>query len=71
MDFLGVDMKDGGFWKTLLYLLLILPLYQLFLLVYGFIFGQFSFFWEKEKMLLRRMRKAFSIKAKRQDMEEE
>jgi len=52
---LGVDMSTGGFYKTVLYLLLVLPLYQLFLLFYGFIFGQFSFFWEKEKQLIRRI----------------
>ncbi|HSI78495.1 MAG TPA: DUF6787 family protein [Lunatimonas sp.] len=52
---LGVDMSTGGFYKTVLYLLLVLPLYQVFLLIYGFIFGQFSFFWEKEKQFLRRI----------------
>lgn len=52
---LGIDMSTGGFYKTVLYLLLVLPLYQLFLLVYGFIFGQFHFFWEKEKQFLRRI----------------
>jgi hypothetical protein len=61
-DLLGVDMGTGGFWKTVLYLLLVLPLYQAFLLVYGFIFGQFSFFWEKEKQFLRRMRQLFRKK---------
>lgn len=52
---LGIDMSTGGFYKTVLYLLLVLPLYQLFLLIYGFIFGQFNFFWEKEKQFLRRI----------------
>nr|MBI1228588.1 hypothetical protein [Cytophagales bacterium] len=54
-DLLGVDMSTGGFYKTVLYLLLVLPLYQLFLLIYGFIFGQFRFFWEKEKQFLNRI----------------
>lgn len=53
--FLGVEMGSGGFYKTVLYLLLVLPLYQLFLLFYGFIFGQFDFFWQKEKQFLRRI----------------
>ncbi len=61
-DFLGVDTQEGGFFKTLLYLLLVLPLYQVFLLVYGFIFGQFSFFWEKEKQFIRRMGRLFTGK---------
>ncbi|MEX2512025.1 MAG: DUF6787 family protein [Cyclobacteriaceae bacterium] len=54
-DLLGIGMESGGFWKTVLYLLLILPLYQVFLLLYGFLFGQFSFFWEKEKLFFKRM----------------
>ncbi|WP_215226478.1 DUF6787 family protein [Echinicola shivajiensis] len=58
-DFLGVNMESGGVWKTLLYLLLVLPLYQIMLLFYGFLFGQFSFFWEKEKEIFQRLRKLF------------
>jgi uncharacterized membrane-anchored protein len=54
-DFLGISMDRGGFWKTVLYLLLVLPLYQIILLFWGFIFGQFGFFWEKEKQFLRRI----------------
>jgi hypothetical protein len=48
-------MERGGFWKTVLYLLLVLPLYQIILLMWGFVFGQFSFFWEKEKQFIRRI----------------
>jgi hypothetical protein len=54
-DFLGISMERGGFWKTVLYLLLVLPLYQIILLIWGFVFGQFAFFWEKEKQFLRRI----------------
>ena len=49
------EVQKGGFVNTSLYLLLVLPLYQIFLLIYGFIFGQFQFFWEKEKQILRRI----------------
>jgi len=58
--FLGISLEKGGFWKTVLYFLLVLPIYQAFLLVYGFIFGQFHFFWEKEKQFIRRIGRAFS-----------
>ncbi len=54
-DLLGITLEKGGFWKTVLYLLLVLPLYQLILLFYGFVFGQFDFFWEKEKQFFRRI----------------
>lgn len=40
---------------TVLYYILILPFYNLLLLVYGFLFGQFRFFWEFEKRFFGRM----------------
>jgi hypothetical protein len=40
---------------SILYFVLILPIYNLFLLIYGFLFGQFNFFWEYEKKFFRRM----------------
>ncbi len=56
LDFFGIQRGGGqGFANTVLYLLLVLPLYQIILLFYGFIFGQFKFFWEKEKQMLRRI----------------
>jgi hypothetical protein len=39
---------------TVLYYIFILPLYNIILLVYGFIFGQFSFFWQFEKRFMER-----------------
>ncbi len=60
LDFFGIERGGGqGFVNTILYLLLVLPLYQIFLLIYGFIFGQFNFFWEKEKQIFRRISSAF------------
>lgn len=65
LNFFGVERGGGqGFLNTLLYLLLVLPLYQIFLLIYGFIFGQFNFFWEKEKQIFRRIVGMFSKKQK-------
>lgn len=61
LDFFGVE--KGGFVNTLLYLLLVLPLYQIILLIYGFIFGQFDFFWEKEKQIGRRIAGLFRKKS--------
>lgn len=40
---------------TVLYYVLILPLYNLLLLAYGALLGQFRFFWEFEKKFFRRM----------------
>ena len=40
---------------SILYYILILPLYNVILLAYGFLFGQFSFFWAFEKRLFKRI----------------
>lgn len=40
---------------TVLYYILILPFYNLLLLAYGALLGQFRFFWEFEKKFFRRM----------------
>lgn len=39
-----------------LYILLIFPVYQILLVAIGFVFGQFTFFWEFEKKMLRSLR---------------
>ncbi len=54
---LGVSDHLPGWQSTLIYLITVLPLYQLLLLGYGFIFGQFKFFWEFEKKTFRRIGK--------------
>lgn len=63
LSFFGIERgADHGLRNTIAYLLLVLPLYQIMLLVYGFIFGQFRFFWEKEKQLVQRIGKLFTRK---------
>lgn len=50
-------ISGGGereWWMTMIYIMLILPIYNIILLCYGFIFGQFEFFWRYEKKMLRR-----------------
>jgi hypothetical protein len=39
---------------TILYYIFILPLYNVLLLGYGFLFGQFTFFWQFEKRFVER-----------------
>ncbi|EMR02059.1 DUF6787 family protein [Cesiribacter andamanensis] len=55
--FAAIGFDDATpFWlKTVTYLLFIMPFYQILLLAYGFLLGQFTFFWEKEKKLARRI----------------
>ena len=64
LAFFGIE-RGGGFMNTLAYLLLVLPLYQIMLLIYGFIFGQFRFFLEKEKQLVQRIGRVFNRKKKK------
>lgn len=40
---------------SVIYYILILPVYNLILLIYGFIFGQFTFFWNFEKRMMNRI----------------
>lgn len=44
---------------TILYYILILPLYNILLLAYGFVFGQFHFFWNFEKRFFKRISSNF------------
>ena len=46
---------ETNVWFSVIYYILILPVYNVFLLFYGFIFGQFSFFWAFEKRMWYRM----------------
>ena len=49
-------------WASVLYYILILPVYNVFLLLYGSLFGQFRFFWEFEKRFFNRIVSIFKSK---------
>ena len=46
----------GGFLYWMIRIIIILPIYQILLIVFGTLLGQFKFFWEFEKKMLKRMR---------------
>ena len=50
-----VGDKGNSTLATILYYVFILPIYNVILLAYGFLFGQFRFFWEFEKRMLERL----------------
>ena len=50
-DYLGIDHSISTIWYVILYILTVTPMYFAVLLVFGFIFGQFRFFWEFEKKM--------------------
>lgn len=59
---LGITKEGLGHWFTPVRLLLIFPIYQVLLVLIGFIFGQFKFFWAFEKKMLQRMGFGFLFK---------
>ena len=60
---LGITKEDLGFWFTLVRLILIFPIYQVLLVVIGSLFGQFTFFWNFEKKMLRALGLGFVFKS--------
>lgn len=56
------DSFVGGFLYWTLRVLLIFPFYQVLLVIYGWLFGQFRFFWNFEKKMLSRMGLGFLFK---------
>jgi hypothetical protein len=48
--------------SVIYYVFIMTPMYNVLLLAYAFVFGQFNFFWEFEKRLFRRI---FGSKTKR------
>ena len=51
-------LEDGEptLWFNIFYWILIFPVYNVILLFYGFVFGQFNFFWQFEKRMWNRMK---------------
>lgn len=60
---LGIGEEKSWWLALLLFFLITLPLYNLILLVYGFVFGQFRFFRDFEKRFFGRIIKPFGKKS--------
>ena len=56
--FIGID-HEPWYIKTFAWIILVFPSYQILLLFYGTIFGQFRFFWSKEKKMLLSIARLF------------
>ena len=56
------DVWWGGTFYWTLRLLLIFPFYQILLVIFGWLFGQFKFFWGFEKKMLSRLGLGFLFK---------
>ena len=56
IEFLGLkDSISNAFIFWTLRILIIFPIYQVLLVIFGWLFGQFQFFWAFEKKMLSRM----------------
>jgi hypothetical protein len=56
--FIGIN-HEPWYIKTFAWIILVFPSYQILLLFYGTIFGQFRFFWSKEKKMLLSIARLF------------
>ena len=62
----GITKEAVTAWEYYpLYVLLIFPIYQVLLVSFGFLFGQFTFFWAFEKKLLKNCGLGFLVGAKK------
>lgn len=63
-DFIGIDANQtSGFIYWPVRILLIFPIYQVLLVVFGWLFGQFQFFWAFEKKMLQRLGLGFLFRS--------
>lgn len=65
VKFLGINQENlNAFLYWFLFISVSLICYQILLVFFGWLFGQFQFFWEFEKKMLRRMGVGFLFKEK-------
>jgi hypothetical protein len=53
-------------WASVVYYILVLPIYNAILLFYGFLIGQFNFFWDFEKRFFNRIVSIFKPQKNKQ-----
>ena len=54
---LGITATTPFWIKFVIWLIIVFPTYQINLIIFGFLLGQFNFFWEKEKQMGRFFRR--------------
>ena len=66
---LGLDRDTTNPWLYwIIRILLIFPIYQVLLVAFGWLFGQFKFFWNMEKKMMRRLGLGFLLKQNEQPL---
>ncbi len=61
-DLVGITRDMGWYIYWPVRILIIFPLYQVLLVFFGWLFGEYKFFWEFEKKMLRAMKLGFLVK---------
>lgn len=61
-DFIGITNEMGWYIYWPVRILIIFPVYQVLLVLFGWLFGQHRFFWGFEKKMLRSMKLGFLLK---------
>ncbi|WP_353088403.1 DUF6787 family protein [Flavobacterium sp.] len=62
LAWVGITRETVSVWLYyIIYFVGIFPVYQVLLVGYGFLFGQFKFFWTFEKKMLRGMKLGFLV----------
>lgn len=54
-DFFGIEKEMGWYIYWPFRILIILPIYKVLLVFFGWVFGEFNFFWNFVKKMLRSM----------------
>jgi len=62
IEAMGLTRKMGWFYYWPPRILIIFPVYQVLLIVFGWLFGEFAFFWRFEKKMIRRMGIGFLLR---------
>ncbi len=71
LKWIGFPAETPWYFRIPLRLLIVLPIYQVLLLVYGWLLGQFQFFWAFEKKMFRlEKRKKQNIERSAKDNQE-
>ena len=61
-EFFGIEKEMGWYVYWPFRILIVLPIYKVLLVFFGWVFGQFVFFWNFEKKMLRSMGLGFILK---------
>tara|TARA_R110002124_G_scaffold138576_6_gene302274 strand:+ start:220969 stop:221277 length:309 start_codon:yes stop_codon:yes gene_type:complete len=60
-ELVGIERNMGWFIYWPVRILIIFPIYQVLLVFFGWLFGEFEFFWAFEKKMLRSMKLGFLV----------